>query len=246
MSFPIFVVGCPRSGTTILRELIGQHSDVRDLYHETFLFCDKDSLKLLVTAKENREEAFERFSTFFWNRLYTRVNHNKQEKHEPRGVCNWCNPKETYKAFRELEYEYLNGENELAVRRFLDKIIGTSFVEKTPFHGFHTDIIRKIYPDSLIFLIERDAKSCAKSLSLMPWRWLDTYEKNFEYVKKIKVEMRNKAIKENAIIINLAELEDIEKIIVPLRSFGLSEEGFTAIRLFHKNHFNKNRIIREV
>lgn len=62
---PIFVVGCPHSGTSLMQAIVGSHSDIHCIKRETRLFmsgsideCDRKMINFYKRAQNNRKSSW--------------------------------------------------------------------------------------------------------------------------------------------------------------------------------------------
>lgn len=119
---PIFVVGCPRSGTTWLRHLLLAHPAIAGPENETAIFIALRGLfdNPGVTECVERKELVAIVRRFA----------------------------------RELFADYLAAHAPHATR----------FIEKTPLHARHLDLIGEIFPEAYIVSIHRDGRDVVRSL----------------------------------------------------------------------------------
>jgi hypothetical protein len=138
---PFFIVGCPRSGTTMVQQALNRHSRIAIPPETKFFF------------------SFLGHSKPCQHRHIKRLNRD----------LNICLPQpETAvssvaeaRAFYELmARQYL----ERLPRRGADH-----FGEKTPEHTGHLPRIRQLFPGAKIILLHRDGRDVAASLARMPW-----------------------------------------------------------------------------
>ena len=153
---PIFVVGCPRSGTTLLAGLLSAHSKL-SCGPETEFFtglCIANRNNRLCRAKTWPEEAA--------NYLFSKVH----EKPIP----------DYYGIARTEIISYLK-QRENSCPAILESLTETHmrqqgkqrWVEKTPTHLIHLREIRRHYPDAPVIRIIRDPRDVALSLLNVPW-----------------------------------------------------------------------------
>ncbi|QDT98569.1 sulfotransferase family protein [Gimesia aquarii] len=137
---PFFVVGAPRSGTTMLQMALNRHSAIV-IPPETAYFT-------LVTRSK-------RGQTLHWKRINKdlRINVNPPERRIHPGVeaAHW---------FHELRDAYLKS---------LDRKSETYFGEKSPEHLRRYRRIIQTFPEAKFILIYRDGRDVALSLTKVPW-----------------------------------------------------------------------------
>lgn len=141
---PIFVVGCPRSGTTWVQHLLQAHPDVGGPQSETAIFVALRGLleNPGVTARVERRELVAIVRRFA----------------------------------RELFADYLAAHAPHASR----------FLEKTPIHAEHLDLIAEVFPEAFVVGVYRDGRDVVRSLleveagikdaSVAARRWVDLTE----------------------------------------------------------------------
>lgn len=149
---PIFIVGAPRSGTSLLRVMLNRHPNIGlcdetyffyYVYHRQKNFGDLQNL-------ENRRIVIERYlETGRIRRLGLDLDALKQFLLE-----------------EATDYEKLF----IAFLKFYAQSKGKNrYGEKTPQHAFEAEIISRIYPFCRLIHIVRDARDVAASLKRMPW-----------------------------------------------------------------------------
>lgn len=131
----VFVVGCPRSGTTWLQLLLAQHSEVQTA-RETYVF------RRYLAGLERGWD---------WD------NEGGMAKREPVGLA----PLLEEEAF----WGWARGLSDLVfatIRGDADDV--TTVVEKTPAHVLDWPLILRLYPDALFLHLIRDPRSVVSSL----------------------------------------------------------------------------------
>jgi hypothetical protein len=153
---PIFLVGAPRSGTTLLAAIFASHRDYA-CGPETQFFpqLNDQVLARLVADPAWPSEAVRRLQDL---------------------TLSDTSVPELYGITEEQLAEYLVGRA-ASVQALLEALTATfaarkgkpGWVEKTPNHLLHLDRIRRLYPDSPIVRIVRDPRDSALSTCRLPW-----------------------------------------------------------------------------
>ena len=156
---PIFIVGCPRSGTTILAAILNAHPEIATAT-ETHFF-NYISKQKKYNWKNFTEKYFEmlldesRIVDFF---TLTKIS------------------KEDLRArFRALKLSSDSEQNKkevfsLLIEALVEKKGKKLFCEKTPQHLQNVEEIIKLYPQAKIINLIRDGRDAVNSLVKMPWR----------------------------------------------------------------------------
>jgi Sulfotransferase family len=153
---PIFVVGCPRSGTTLLASFLGAHSR---------LICGPETeffTGLQIANRGNRLCRAAAWPDEAASYLFSKVH----EKPIP----------DYYGITREEIIAYLK-QRERSCPAILESLTDTymrrhgkqRWVEKTPTHIMYLHEVRRYYPDAPIVRIVRDPRDVALSLLNVPW-----------------------------------------------------------------------------
>lgn len=225
-SVKIFLCGCPRSGTTYLRELFAAHPKLKRFVPETGLFAPQGIPTLLKPI--GKASTFERFEDFFWRHIY------KKDvpwlKPEYDGVSTHLKEQESREILERFKYRYISEREFLpAIRDFVMDLLPhegyTGFVEKTPMHCLHIEEIRKVFPDAIIVYIERDSELVAKSIQAKPWGG-NTFEVCLEHVENMKYIAETQS-KEIDVRISLEELVRDVKCI--RKAFLFDLQGFESV-----------------
>ena len=137
---PLFIVGCPRSGTTLLQQILGRHPDIV-VPPETAFFT-----KLLSPWPGRFRRQLERIEADLGIDLG--------------GAGRPSGPDETAALFERVLHAYAE-----RVGRPEARWIG----EKTPDHLRHLQTILALFPDARVLSIVRDGRAVALSLSKVPW-----------------------------------------------------------------------------
>lgn len=210
----VFIVGCPRSGTTKLAELLAHHPEILCI-SETHFFNSNWGLDFLNTQNifQNIElkNFHEALNDFYENyRIKDFLNLNN------------LNSFRISEIFREyLITEAKLGEGIKAKRtmflammqackeKYPEKLI---FCEKTPQHLLNIKEINQIFPQAKFILITRDGRDVVNSLLKMPWRPAGLinnarfWRKYVDLGKKAEEYLLNKGFHENFLKIKFEDL----------------------------------------
>jgi hypothetical protein len=145
--YKFFIVGCPRSGTTMVQQALNRHPRVAIPPETKFFFS------FLGHSRRQQRRHIERLDRDLGVRL-------------PRPAAAVRSADEA-RAFYEVMAR-------LYVER-LGKPGVLWFGEKTPEHTGHLPRIRRLFPDAKVVVVERDGRDVAESLSRMPWASPDVY-----------------------------------------------------------------------
>ena len=159
MDEPIFVVGVPRSGTTLLRMMLNSHSRIA-IAPETHFFR-------LFWANRHKYGDLNKDNNFqkLWNDL-TKCKYfgDLKLKNVQKIYEDLFNGKRSYKAiFTKLIKEYAKQHNK------------TRWGEKTPGHLEYIKTILSFYPHAKMIHIIRDPRDVALSLKKVPWGSNDVF-----------------------------------------------------------------------
>lgn len=183
----VFVVGCPRSGTSWTSEMISQHSDIVRLYGESHLyklFYDPFTyLKQLNWRQRLKLKSwiFKQygpvpiFTGFDSNRIWAgfpRI-YRLYEGSDPYSGPHTCVDR---KAFVKLitEARSVKGDDLTKVKRLIESMLDAAFysqggnsdkimLEKTPMHLRYADIILASFPEAKVIEVVRDIRGVCAS-----------------------------------------------------------------------------------
>lgn len=164
LDHPIFIVGCPRSGTTKLASILNKHSHIAAATETHFFnFVSKqkfdwksfniNDLKKLLS--ESRIMDFTKLGGLESQEILDQFSAISRTQE-----CNKLSIEEAKKKeiFNLLVKNYLSKKNKLRI------------CEKTPQHLQNISEILKLYPQAKIILMVRDGRDTVNSLIKMPWR----------------------------------------------------------------------------
>ncbi|WP_157252427.1 sulfotransferase family protein [Nonomuraea typhae] len=157
---PIFVVGCPRSGTTMLQLMLHSHPRVA-VAPET---------RFLVPA-------------YYRRRIYGDLRATSARQ----ALAQWIATDKNTK-FRELKIdkddyvrECAEGPGSLgsvigtAFRMYADRFGKARWGDKRPSYVKQVDMLQRLFPDAQFIHLIRDGRDCVASLKEMPWYTLDSF-----------------------------------------------------------------------
>ena len=142
-----FIVGCPRSGTTMLQQALNRHSAVA-IPPETGFFSD-------VVGRSRRGQRTQ------LQRINADLQIDLQAPRRP--IRDESEARMLYERMAELYLERI------------EKRDVEYFGEKTPRHLRYLHNIRALFPEAKIILIFRDGRAVTLSLSKTPWASKDPY-----------------------------------------------------------------------
>jgi hypothetical protein len=142
-----FIVGCPRSGTTMVQQALNRHSQIVIPPETKFFFS------FLGHSRDCQLRHLDRLNADLQIRI-------------PEPACPVRSVSEGRALFDQIARLY--------VKRLGKKGVAC-FGEKTPEHTGHLPRIQKHFPDAKIIVLSRDGRDVATSLSRMPWMPSDLY-----------------------------------------------------------------------
>ena len=157
---PIMIVGCPRSGTTLVQLMLHSHPRtaippenrfVFPVYARRLRFGD-------LRLRRNRD----RVASFIINRRWTRLEHLGVEPDDLRRRVRQADP--TIGSLLATVFE--------AYAARFDK---PRWGDKRPAYIDQLDMVLRLFPDAQIIHIIRDGRDCVSSLKHMPWWRRSTY-----------------------------------------------------------------------
>lgn len=160
---PIFIVGCPRSGTTILAKILNNHSQIASATEIHFF-------NHLIKSKK-----------YNWQVLNDKL---LQEFFAETRIEDFCSLlKIDFQEFSETILQNTEPDLNLFIeeqnqKRIFDALMlmllkrnkKTNCCEKTPQHLLNIDEILRFYPNAKIIHLIRDGRDTVNSLIKMPWR----------------------------------------------------------------------------
>lgn len=143
----LFIVGCPRSGTTVVQQALNRHSEIVIPPETKFFYY-------FYGQPRSRQAAHLR-----------RINRDLQIRIPP--------PDRRIRAPRDAKGFYDRIAQAYLER--LGRTNVTYFGDKTPEHTGQLHRIHKVFPDAKILFVYRDGRDVAVSLNAMPWIRCDVY-----------------------------------------------------------------------
>lgn len=151
-----FIVGVPRSGTTLLSAILNRHSSIA-VTPETHFF------RILFDDPIIRQAMLDDLASGL-RQYFDRLDSIRRDKNEAWApsvaeIISFCNgdhrPENVFSALCRLLAKPKN-----------DTLL---ILEKTPSHLLHTDAIRKFFPKASVIHVIRDGRDVASSLSHVYW-----------------------------------------------------------------------------
>lgn len=147
---PIFIIGCPRSGTTLLSSILNRHSEVC-VTPELHYFGKLDSLNKEINSTS---EAIEVYNSLINKNLI--------------GISNDTLARE----LNTLDNGEFKKNTFLAIcNAYKNKKGKTTCIEKTPDNVRFIKEILALFPNALFIYITRDGRDVALSLEKVNWDW---------------------------------------------------------------------------
>ena len=145
---PIFVIGHPRSGTTLLASMLGRHPDVASTPETLYLLQGRFQLAPAIATGPGAVAA----------RIHrTPLRRLARDRARLEADLAAAAPLSEAKVFGVLLASFTRASGASRV------------VEKTPMHLRHVETILDWFPDARIVWILRDGRACVASLRKVPW-----------------------------------------------------------------------------
>jgi hypothetical protein len=143
----LFIVGCPRSGTTMVQQALNRHSQIVIPPETKFFFS------FLGHSRKRQRRHLDRLEADLQITLL-------------RPARRVATPEEARAFYRHLARRYVER---------LPKRDVVYFGDKTPEHTGQLPRIRRLFPGAKILILYRDGRDVAASLRKMPWMSPDLY-----------------------------------------------------------------------
>lgn len=166
-SSPIFIVGCPRSGTTILAALLNLHTNIAAATETHFFnFISKQRKYKWKEFDENQMKLMLDEARI--------IDFCKHLEIDPELLIKYFmesfdSAELSEGATQKTEF-YKKKVFDVFIRALLEKKKKERFCEKTPQHLYNVEEILKLYPEAKFIHLVRDGRDVVNSLMKMPWR----------------------------------------------------------------------------
>ncbi|MHC4387072.1 MAG: sulfotransferase family protein [Planctomycetota bacterium] len=233
---PVFILGLPRSGTTLLRDLLNRSPEISIVVYETWFFpymIKKFGYDIDLNQSSCMKEFYYEFiNTAFYDRM------------RDKGCCIAVNDLENIEDKQSWASIF-----EFLLRFFTPEKGGTNFIcgDKTPGYTHHIGLLHKVFPESRFIHIIRDPRDCAlstikfrrKSIYRAAARWSESIgecrrkvkSKNIQYLElyyEDLLENPQKVLKNICDFLGCSFSEDMLSLERPSESMG-DAKGQTRI-----------------
>ncbi|MDA0772533.1 MAG: sulfotransferase [Cyanobacteria bacterium] len=161
---PIFIIGCPRSGTTLLASILNRHSQIASGTETHFFdFVSRRNInwKEFTLTSFTKLLAESRIQDFIQAAGISKEKLIKNYKQDPQSK---------YQSKLEIDQFYKKEVFDLLMNSFLDSRSKARLCENTPQHLCHIEEILTLYPQAKFIHLIRDGRDTIRSLMQMPWR----------------------------------------------------------------------------
>lgn len=157
---PVMIVGCPRSGTTLLQLMLHAHPRIAIPPENRFVFPVYARRRRFgdLTRARNRN----RVASFIIGRPWTRLDHFGVDPDDVRRRMRRADP--TIGSLLAAVFE-----------AYADAQGKQRWGDKRPAYIDRLDVVLRLFPDAQIIHIIRDGRDCVSSLKRMPWWQQSTY-----------------------------------------------------------------------
>ena len=215
----VFVVGCPRSGTTKLTELLNSHPEIFGSSETHFFnidwgfsFLNNSSIDLLKDiSEENLHHSLKDFYEHY--RIKDFLELAGIDSFRVTQLCKVLLEnaelevrEQSLETFKQILFTALmQASKEKAPNK-------TIFCEKTPQHLQNVEEIHKLFPSAKFIHVKRDGRDVVNSLLKMPWRPAGLinnarfWRKYARLGEKLENALLDKKLKKNIISIKFEEL----------------------------------------
>lgn len=174
---PIFIVGCPRSGTSKLASILNRHSKISSS-SETHFFD-------IISKKNFKWQTLDESS---FNKI---LEESRIKDFIELGKINSKELKSEFISSKKSKKDLFN----IFCKSFLKGQEKSRICETTPQHIFHLKEILEIFPEAKFIMVYRDGRDTVSSLLKMPWRpkgvlnnakfWIDYIDYGMQLEKTI-------------------------------------------------------------
>lgn len=232
---PIFVMGCPKSGTTYTKGLLGQLKGYRHIQRESQIF----PLALGALLRSPRRKIqIPKFRQDFMEKVY-----HRQAKgiYGDVGLCTVVRERKLKVYLDEYLTKIADSKFPYELtRKFMDSIFMKdefeSFVEKTPHNIFYVDLINKIYPDCVIVIPTRPYQDVVNSMMQADWFPNDLQDVE-SYVGACMAEVLTIGT-ENVIKIEFDQPNFVYNLISSLRKKDVFVENADDLIKYHQDEYS--------
>jgi hypothetical protein len=149
---PIFIMGAPRSGTTLLYDILGSHNDLS--------FFTLNMLRAGIHTEERIWRYRDELLVILQN-----LKHRDKLSHQPNEATQfWSTYFRTYDYLTESDLTEKMASYYMGIIRKIQRISRKSrFINKDPQHCFRVKILNKIFPDAKFIHIIREKNAVACS-----------------------------------------------------------------------------------
>lgn len=161
---PIFIIGCPRSGTTLLASILNRHSQIAsgtETHFFDFVSRRNYNWKEFTLTSFTQLLAESRIQDFIQAAGISKEKLIKNYKQDPQSK---------YQSKLEIDQFYKKEVFDLLINSFLDSRSKARLCENTPQHLSHIEEILTLYPQAKFIHLIRDGRDTIRSLMQMPWR----------------------------------------------------------------------------
>lgn len=228
MNNPIFVIGCPRSGTTILSQLLYKTN-----------FCEPFETHYIPKYYKKLNDYGDLSKLNNFKKLFSHIL-------AERPIMQWklsINIEDVFAGIEEPNYKHIIDAIGTEIAKKQNKLF---WGDKTPRYLFEIDTIYKLFPDSKYIYIIRDGRDVALSLLERPWPPYNIMT-CAEYWKQINTPSQTLAILEEKNQLYTVKYEDlltnpeqkIKEIYLFLGQDLNTKEISDLIGKLKKGNFNK-------
>jgi len=161
---PIFIIGCPRSGTTLLANMLNRHSQIAsgtETHFFDFVSRRNYNWKEFTLTSFTQLLAESRIQDFIQAAGISKEKLIKNYKQDPQSK---------YQSTLEIDQFYKKEVFDILMNSFLDSRSKTRLCENTPQHLYYVEEILTLYPQAKFIHLIRDGRDTTRSLMQMPWR----------------------------------------------------------------------------
>lgn len=151
---PIFIVGCPRSGTTLLQLMLHAHPAIAIPPENRFL----------LEMYDNREQFGDLRERGNRRKVAQFIVRRRRSKLRDFGL----DPDQTLRRIVR-EAPTVGAAAEVVFRSYAERFGKRRWGDKRPAYIQRLDVVLRLFPDAQIIHIVRDGRDCVSSLKRMPW-----------------------------------------------------------------------------